>query len=133
MHALGGNVEAAFLSGVAVKRNVLGVFLGSVGDARTGSFTSTTSTRYDVSVSESANATYLYAAPEVRIGKKFGDHLELNAGLTVLVLAALKRPEWTDQQSIVAARDGLATFGQQSTAGGVILSAVPGIGLRYAF
>src|SRR5205085_8683001 len=111
----------------------LGVFLGSVGDARTGSFTSSASARYDVSVSESANATYLYAAPEARIGKSFGDHFELNAGVTVLVLAALERPHWQDEQPVVAARDGLATFGSQSTVGAFVLAIVPGIGARYAF
>ena len=111
----------------------LGVFLGSVGDGRTGSFTSSKGARYDVSVSESATATYLYAAPEVRIGKKLGDHLELNAGVTVLVLAALERPQWSDQQPVLAGNDGLAKFGSQPTAGSFLLAAVPGIGARYAF
>lgn len=111
----------------------LGIFLGSVGDARTGTFTSSDGTRYDVSVSESAAATYLYAAPELRIGKKLGDHLEVNAGLTLLVLAALERPRWQDEQSVVAARDGLAKFGSQTTTGGFLITAIPGIGLRYAF
>jgi hypothetical protein len=111
----------------------LGIFLGSVGDARTGSFTSSAGARYDVSVSESASATYLYAAPELRIGKKLGDHLEVNAGATVLVLAALERARWKDEQPVIAARDGFATFGSQPTAGGFLLAVVPGIGLRYAF
>ena len=111
----------------------LGIFLGSVGDARTGTFTSSDGTRYDVSVSESAAATYLYAAPEFRVGKRLGDHLEVGAGLTMLVLAGLERPRWQDEQSVVAARDGLAKFGSQTTAGGFLITAIPGIGLRYAF
>jgi hypothetical protein len=114
-------------------RTGLGLFLGSVGDARTGSFTSAGGARFPVSVSESASATYLYAAPEARIGKKLGDHLEVNAGVTVLVLAALARPRWMDEQPVVAARDGLAVFGSQSTAGGFLLTVVPGVGVRWTF
>jgi hypothetical protein len=116
----------------------VGMFVGSGGDARTGTFTTSGGGRYDVSVSESARAIYVYAAPEVRMGKRLGPRFDVSGGLAFHVLAAVEAPSWSDVQAVNAAPagqrgDGIATFGAQSMAGTFVFAAVPSIGARYAF
>jgi hypothetical protein len=115
-----------------------GAFLGSAGDNRTGTFTTQTGSRYDVDLSESSRAVYLYAVPEARIGGYLAPRLEASIGLELMFLAALDRPAWTDAQPVVAGPpnqrgDGLATFGTQTLAGAFLVMAAPTVGLHYAF
>jgi hypothetical protein len=110
-----------------------GVFLGSGGDQRTGSFTDTSNAPYHVDLSESARAAYLYVAPEARIGTTIATRLEASVGLELLLLAALERPAWNDTQVVLAGKDGVGTFGKQSYAGTFLVLPVPTLGLRYAF
>jgi hypothetical protein len=118
-----------------------GVFFGSASDGRTsarGAFQTSTGTKYDVSVSESATASYAYLAPEVRIGYRVVGRFEVSIGLTLLAFVALDQPAWTDASPVLAgapgaASDGLSTFGRQTTAGGFLLTALPSIGVHQAF
>lgn len=114
-----------------------GVLLGSLRDARTGSFVNGTSERYTVDVSESAPATYLYVAPEVRIGRHVTKQIEIDLGVEVLMMAALTQPRWRDQTPVVTSNvargDGLATFGERTTAGSFLVFVAPGLGARYTF
>jgi hypothetical protein len=118
----------------------VGVMLGSAKDVRTGGFTNSLGQLYPASATESPSATYLYFAPEARVGRRFGDHFELSAGATVLVLTALSQPKWQDQHLIAASPnpgtiqgDGLAAFGSQALTGSAIVAVLPGIGARYEF
>ena len=115
-----------------------GVFLGSAVDARKGTFTTSAGTAYDVDVSESHSAAYVYLAPEVRVARRFPSRLEISAGVAVLALVSVDQPSWTDRQPVLAAPrgqqgDGVATFGSQTLAGSFLLSIVPSLGVRYAF
>lgn len=118
-------------------RLAAGVMLGSLNDSRSGTFTNTTNERYSVKASESASATYFYVAPEVRVGRYLTKSFEVNLGAEVLLMAALAQPRWRDQTGVVtsnAARgDGLATFGERTTAGSFLVMVAPGIGARYTF
>jgi len=122
----------------------VGAYLSTVTDSRTGDFTTSASkdpppnTPYSVSASESHGAPYLYAAPEVRFGRRLGDHFEVNAGVQLLVLAALSQPKWLDQQSVLAGPaghqgEGLGGFGQQTLSGAFVFVLAPGLGARYEF
>jgi len=115
-----------------------GAFIGSAGDNRTGTFTTKSGAPFDVDVSESSRAVYLYAAPEARIGGLIASRLEASVGIELMFLAALERPAWTDAQAVVAlpasqGGDGLATFGRQTMAGAFLVTAAPTVGLQYAF
>ena len=93
---------------------------------------------YDVDVSESPSAAYVYLAPEVRLARRFPSRLELSVGVAVLAMVSVDQPSWTDRQPVIAAPkgqqgDGVATFGTQTIAGGFLLSVVPSLGARYAF
>lgn len=114
-----------------------GVLLGSLADSRSGTFTNTSSERYDVSLEESSPATYLYVAPEVRVGRYVAKSLEINVGAEVLLMTALTQPRWRDRTGVVTSNvargDGLATFGERTTAGSFLVFIAPGIGARYTF
>jgi hypothetical protein len=115
-----------------------GAFLGSAGDNRSGSFTTKSGAPYDVSLSESSRAVYLYAVPEARIGGYLAPRLEASIGLELMLLAALERPAWTDAQPVVAGPpnqrgDGVASFGRQALAGAFLVTAAPTVGLHYSF
>lgn len=114
-----------------------GVLLGSLRDERTGTFTNTTGEVYRVSVPESVAATYLYVAPELRVAKLVTKDLELSLGAEVLLMTALAQPSWRDRTPVLtsngATGDGLARFGERTTAGSLLVFVSPGIGARYTF
>lgn len=115
-----------------------GVFVGTGRDARHGDFVNGAGERYPVDAAEAAPATYAYLAPEVRLGRRLGRHLEIGAGLTAIVLLALNQPAWRDANAVTTGvapsrGDGLATFGRESMAGGAVVVLAPGIGARYDF
>jgi hypothetical protein len=128
---------------VVTVRLAAGALFASAGDNRSGSFTTSGGALYEIGLSESARARYLYAAPEARVGARPFDQgplrgLEVSLGLEVMLLTALDHPTWTDAQPVLAAPsgqrgDGLATFGSQTLAGSFVANALPTLGLRYTF
>lgn len=112
-----------------------GVVLGQVADGRTGTFTNSLGEAYTVDAKTSSSATYLYVAPEVRLARTIAKNLEITFGVEVDVLAAIAKPTWNDATTILTSNrdrgDGLATFGEQSTAGSLLLFVSPSVGLRY--
>ncbi len=131
----------------------VGAFIASVRDERTGSFatssaTTPSGTLYTTDDTYSHNATYLYAAPEVRLGRRIGDHFEINVGVELRVLSALSRPSWQDPPNGILAGpvnppmgavagkhydDGLGGFGSQTLTSSFLFVVAPGLGLRYEF
>jgi hypothetical protein len=116
-----------------------GVLFGSISDTRSGSFENSKNEAYTVDLRKSASATYVYFAPELRIGRRFGQHFELNAGLTVLIMAALSQPKWKDNTQILTTDnpptqgDGYGTFGDNTLLGSFVVFVAPGVGGRYDF
>jgi hypothetical protein len=115
-----------------------GVFVGTGRDARSGRFANDSGAHYEVSVGEAPSAIFAYVAPEARLGHRFGRHFELSAGVTAIVLAALKKPTWRDASPVGTGLppdrgDGPATFGSESLAGSTVIVVVPGVGVRYEF
>lgn len=116
-----------------------GVLLGSVKDARTGTFTTSAGVPYRVDVSQSASATYLVVSPEARIGRRLGDHFEVNVGVALDMMVGLATPTWEPSASTFQATgdatrgDGQAQFASSSVAGSTLLVISPGLGARYDF
>ncbi|WP_437671880.1 PEGA domain-containing protein [Sorangium sp. So ce131] len=111
-----------------------GALAGSIGDRRTGTFSSRTGSSYGVGpVGDAPAATFVYVAPEVRIGLWSGEHAQLTAGLEGLLLVALSRPRWKATRLVDAAEDGAATFAGDDLAGRVLLGFAPGVGASYVF
>lgn len=123
-----------------------GLFLGSAVDVRKGHFKTSGGTPYDTDQSESVPTQYVYLAPEARVSRGFGDHLELGFGIAAHLLFSLNQPEWRNEHTALAGlpnavnatqsakeTDGFANFPRETTAGSFILAIVPGLDVRYAF
>jgi len=115
----------------------VGFFLGSLKDVRRGGpFVDSKGAAYNVSTNVSATATSLYVAPEVRLGRRFGENFEINIGVQLMVMAALKAPVWDDAKTVTTTTtDGFATFVPkgQSLTGNIVINALPGIGAKLQF
>jgi len=112
----------------------VGALIGSVSDDRTGNFETAAGTAYDTgTLSDSSGATFLYLAPEARVGMRLGKHVELSAGVAAMVLIALGRPEWQNDAPVLAAEEGQASFGKEPLVGQAFVVLTPGLGARYDF
>jgi hypothetical protein len=82
---------------------------------------------------------FLYAAPELRFGGRFGDHFEISVGVAVRVFATVSQPSWQDVNPVTQGPpggqggDGEGGFGKQTMIGSFVFDAEPGIGMRYSF
>jgi hypothetical protein len=131
-----------------------GVLLGSARDARTGSFTtlagasSPSPVAYAVDATESASTRLVYLAPELRIGRRFGDHWELALAAQAMLFFPLgDAPSWKPEDSVVVTgrpcaqgaappacgTNGEAVFPSQSLLGTPLLVIAPGLAARYEF
>ncbi len=128
-----------------VVRLGVGALVGSLQDERSGTATTIARTvagnnvpaqTYSFDVSESPKASYLYIAPEVRTGIRLGDHVELSAGVRVLVLVALSQPKWGDENPVTPGGQfavGQLRFGSQAVGSSTVFLVSPGGALRYDF
>ena len=124
---LGEKVPLLFRFGV-------GALLGNVNDRRSGTFTPAGEAPLDVlTVRTSASAPYLYLAPEIRIGYQIGEHLELSAGLEMMILFALSNARWDRDQGVVLGDQGLAAYPSETLSGTVVFVVSPSIGARVSF
>lgn len=134
--------EALTLTG----RLGLGIFLGWARDGRSGSASTNerddangnhyAAESYRFDVTESAQARYLYVAPEFRLGFRLADRLELSAGVRALVLVGLTQPRWRDENPVLpdeSLRVGLLSFGEDTLAGPTFVVVSPGLGARFDF
>jgi len=112
-----------------------GIFLGTGRDERTGTFTTTTGAVSGLAVTEAPSAAYVYVAPEARLGHRFGSHLEISAGVTAILLVAVKQPRWDEAAGLVysAADRAYLGFSSEALAGTALFAVLPGIGARYEF
>jgi hypothetical protein len=111
----------------------IGAFLANVRDQRTGNFTDSKGGPFSVNYTDAPSAAYFYAAPEVRFGRRLGDHLELTAGIELRILTAISQATWSDGGVILAGADGEGGFSGQTLAGTVLVIIAPGLGVRYDF
>ncbi|MCC6663559.1 MAG: PEGA domain-containing protein [Polyangiaceae bacterium] len=127
----------------------VGALIGGVTDTRSGHFETNPdgtgkSARYSIdTVEESSPARYLYAAPEVRFGRRMG-RSELSLGVQALMLWALTQPEWPEGTAILTGNcgasaapgcvtDGEGTFGKQALTGKLLVLISPQVGFRHDF
>jgi hypothetical protein len=113
----------------------VGAFIGSMRDRRTGTFTAHSTGRpFDVNTTQAPSAIYMFVAPEVRLGRKLGEHIEINVGAELLIMPALSLPRWDDHAPpFYTAEDGAGQFSADKLAGPVVLALVPSVGAKYEF
>jgi hypothetical protein len=121
-----------------------GAFVGSMQDKRTGTFKNSLGDTYPVLVTENDLAVFAYAAPELRIGRRFLDHFEVSVGVEAFVLVAVRQPKFTQDvfistgvgpaNSPQAQGDGQGTVaGGQAMTGTLVVAGMPSLALRYDF
>jgi hypothetical protein len=113
----------------------LGAMLGQASDRRSGDgyaqpggppvAVDATRTTTDVS--------YLFAAPELRLGYRIGKVVEIAVGAELAVMVALKEPRWDPSKSVVVGSQGLATYRDETLFGSTLLLVNPGITGRFEF
>ena len=127
-YTLGERVPLGFRLGA-------GALVGDVLDERTrGSFTASDGTTFSVgSIAERHPATFLFVAPEARVGWPIGRRFTLELGLAVPVFFGLHRPAWSTTHTFRAGSDGVGQFPADVLTGSVVAAIAPGIGARYDF
>jgi len=112
----------------------VGAFVGSMRDRRTGTFTAQNTGRpFDVNTTQAPSATYMFVAPELRFGRKLGEHIEINVGAELLIMPALSPPRWDTNQVFPSGDDGQGWFSADKLAAPLLLALVPSIGAKYEF
>jgi hypothetical protein len=112
-----------------------GALLASFGDTRSGTFTpQRPGPRYSLGpLLATSFLPFVYGAPEVRAGMRFGEHVELSLGVEALVLVALSQPSWDPTRQLNAGADGIGTLPSERLVGRVVFMVAPGLGARYDF
>lgn len=112
----------------------VGAFLANANDRRSGDFTAAGNPSIAVDTARtSVDVPHLYIAPEVRVGYRIGERLELSAGLEVMLMVALKEARWDPQNGVVLGNQGLAGYDNQTLFGTTLLLVNPGVGARFDF
>jgi hypothetical protein len=112
-----------------------GALIGSLSDRREATFPDVPGGAVAIGPSgEAPAARYAYVAPELRLGVRLGDRIELSAALEALVLVAITSPRWQDSAGGFALGNlGLAKYGNQTLTSSLVLVFTPGVGVRFAF
>lgn len=114
-----------------------GALIGSVRDQRRGIFTLRDGSSFDApELVAEASTAMVYVDPEVTIGMKIGDRLELGAGLQALILFPALAPTWADDTetpAFDAGGDGQARYRGDLTMTGPMVHFVPTLSARTSF
>jgi hypothetical protein len=112
----------------------LGALLANANDRRSGTFTPAGGAPIAVDTARtSADVPYLYIAPEVRVGYRIANRLEISAGVEVMVLVGLKAARWDPNNGVVLGDQGLAGYDNQTLVGSTLFLVNPGVGARFDF
>lgn len=112
----------------------LGAFLANATDRRAGDFTPAGGAPIAVDTAKtSIDVPYLYIAPEVRLGYRIGERLELSAGVEAMLMVGLKQARWEQANGVVLGNQGLAGYDPQTIFGSTLLLVNPGVGARFDF
>ena len=75
----------------------------------------------------------MYVDPEVRVGIRLGEHLDLSVGAQVLLFLALSQPKWSPTLQVGAGADGIGHYPSEATMGQFFFAVAPSASLRYDF
>ena len=113
----------------------LGVLAGQLRDQRHGQFVSTQATGsvpYSTfPVADLEAVTSFYIDPEIRVGVRLGDHVDLALGIQVLMLLALSQPSWKQTIEVNAGKDGVGYYPAGTTMGSFVYGLAPTASFRY--
>lgn len=111
-----------------------GALIGSTSVSRTGKLTTSKGTPYDVGpLVQTPGTAWFYLDPNVRLGVRLGDYIEVSAGVGLRILISPSPPTWDATQPVNAAGDGYGNFAAEVLTSSVLLALSPGVGARYTF
>ncbi|MEB2310443.1 MAG: PEGA domain-containing protein [Sorangiineae bacterium] len=89
--------------------------------------------RYSFTSSGTTSPKYLYAAPEVRVGLKLAERLELGIGVQALVLFAISQPKTKGRGIPIdpGALGKMDLMTEEQLTGNTVVLLAPNLGLRY--
>lgn len=132
-----GGVSAGYHTGETIPvlfRLGAGIMAGQVRDERSGSFTARSGSGFDAyPVADFESATYFYFDPQVRVGARVTQKMELSAGVQALVMLAVSQPKWNDKLELAASTDGIGTYKADPLLGQVFVLLAPTVSARYEF
>jgi hypothetical protein len=110
-----------------------GVAIAFMNDERSGTYVEPSGAS-DATTSAHANGSFVYLAPELRVGVRATPRLLLGGGVAVLGLVALHAPTRTSgpDEVLLSSRD-LASYGAASLTGSLLVVPVPLVTASYAF
>ncbi len=112
----------------------IGAFFANAVDQRSGQFTPAGGGPIDVPTARTAaDVSYLYVAPELRIGYRIADHVEINGGLDAMLMVALSEARWNRQNGVVLGNQGFAAYDEATLFGSTLFLLNPGVGARFDF
>jgi PEGA domain-containing protein len=111
----------------------VGAMVGQLRDERSGTFTSGATTVQAKPVVDFPMATSIYIDPEVRVGIRLGEHVDLSAGVQALMLVAIKQPTWNDKLELDAGPGGIGGYKADPLMGQFVLMLAPTASFRYDF
>jgi hypothetical protein len=112
-----------------------GVLVGTMSDTRTAQLVpGGGAANYSVGpYTEAPTGVFLYLSPELFVGRRFGQHLDVRLGVDALGCFAAKQPSWQDKSDVVTPTIGFAGFGTQSLTGVTLLLVLPTLSVGYVF
>jgi hypothetical protein len=111
----------------------VGALLGNANDRRSGDFALAGVPTPVENARTGTDVSYLYVAPEVRVGYRIVDRVEISLGVDVTLMVALKEARWDPASAVVLGNQGLATYRDESLVGTTVIVVNPGIGARFDF
>ena len=111
----------------------VGAMVGQLRDERTGKLTSGGTAVQAAPVVDFPMATAIYIDPEVRVGIRLGDHVDLSAGVQALMLVAIKQPTWNSKIELDAGPGGIGGYKAEPLMGQFVLLLAPTVSFRYDF
>lgn len=131
---IGGWIGLALRDGVPLRfRLGAGILAGSLLDSRSNaSFVAADGSPYALGdLAQRHPALFFHVTPEVRVALRLGRRVELNAGVAAPLLVDLAAPRWDASQAVRAGSDGYGVPADDALTSQVILSIIPGVGVRY--
>ena len=112
----------------------IGAFFANAVDQRSGQFTPAGGGPIDVPTARTAaDVSYLYVAPELRVGYRIASHVEINGGLDAMLMVGLSEARWNRQNGVVLGNQGFAAYDEATLFGSTLFLLNPGVGARFDF
>ncbi len=136
-YLVGANAGMRFLDDFPIRiRLGAGALIAQARSVRSGRFTTRAGSPYLAPSLESEEmGGFVYIDPEVSVGVRIAEVLELGAGLQSLILIAAAPPTWggDENPSVVVDGDGLSSYSEEETTLGHMVVLVPGVSARVSF